>query len=139
MGISFATISLISALTTPYQKTYMNIFDALLFFNIALLCFLFGSDTSVLIIARLLLAAPIVFIVALVLLRNMHQHIIHCWDCFKVHFCWMLHMCSMRQRLSGPLTNEQMQQTRISASTATQALIQPGSSMEINCSYGSYQ
>ena len=98
----------------------MNIFDALLFFNMALLCFLFGSDTSVPIIARLLLAAPIVFIVALVL-----------------H--WMLHMCSMRQRLSGPLTNEQMQQTRISASTATQALIQPGSSMEINCSYGSYQ
>ena len=85
MGISFTTISLISALTTPYQKTYMNIFDALLFFNMALLCFLFGSDTSVPIIARLLLAAPIVFIVALVLLRNMHRHIIHCWDCFKVY------------------------------------------------------
>ena len=117
----------------------MNVFDALLFFNLALLSFLFGSDTSVPTIARLLLAAPIVFIVALVILKNMHRHIIHCWNCFKLHFCWMYFICSMRQLLLCPLTSKQMQQTRISTSTATQTLIQPGSSIEISCSYDSYQ
>ena len=84
VGIIFTMISLILTLTTPYQKTYMNIFDALLVFNLAILCFLFGSNISFTIITRLLLAAPIVFIVALILLRNLHQQLNSCWDQFKL-------------------------------------------------------
>ena len=134
LGISFTMISLIVALTNPYQKTYMNVFDTFLFFNLAILCFLSNSNASFSIFVRLLSAAPIVVIVALVLLRNLDCQLNYRCDQLKLYFHKMCHTCSMRRQQSL-LTTEQRQHTRNCASTATQPLIQPRSSI----SYSSYQ
>ena len=138
MGITFTMISLVVALTNPYQKIYLNIFDTLLYFNLAILCFLTSSNISfpiIILFVRLLYAAPIVFIVALVLLRNLDCQLNYHCDQLKLYFHKMCHTCSMRRQQSLLLT-EQRQHTQNSASTATQPRIQPGSSIEI--SYGSY-
>ena len=136
-GISFTIISLIVALTTPYQKTYMNVFDTFLFLNLAILCFLSSSNITFPIFYKLLVAAPIVFIVALVLLRNLNQQLNYCWDQFQLYFRRLCHYiiksCICTARRQNWLTSERWNST----STAAQPLIQPGSSIEI--SYGSYQ
>ena len=84
LGIIFTMVSMIIALIGPYQKTYTNVVDTLLFLNLALLCF--SADSSLLysMITKILLLAPIVLIVSLILLRNLHRQLNNCYDRFLV-------------------------------------------------------
>ena len=135
VGIIFTMISVLIALIGPYQKTYMNVLDTLLFLNLALISFLADSNLLYSVIARLLLVVPIVFIVFLILLRNLHRQLNNCCDSFELNICRLCTTCNIGRRLTL-LTTKHTQHTTIGASTAAQPLLQPGSPTEIN--YGSY-
>ena len=131
LGIISAVISLTIALISPYQRTYMNVFDSLLFFNLGLLYLLVDSNLFHSVIARLLLIAPIICIVVLVLLRNLHWQLNYWRDKFKLYLCTLCQRCSRRIQQLRLLTTEQKQCITNSTSTSTQPLIQPGFSIEI--------
>ena len=75
LGITFFILALITAIARPYRKSYMNILDALLFSNLALLCL---SSSSSYLRMYLLLVTPIVGIMFLIFLKIVHHK-----TCFK--------------------------------------------------------
>lgn len=58
-GSLFSILSLFTAFAKPYNKPYMNYFDAILHWHVAISCFILSTGPPLLIITRLLLWTPI--------------------------------------------------------------------------------
>ena len=66
LGTMYLTNALLFAAVRPYQKHYMNMFDALLLSNIALMCYAIASRFNMQVIMTLLMSIPIlVFLLTL--------------------------------------------------------------------------
>ena len=97
-GLVFSAAALLTALSWPYKKTYMNVMDSILLSHVATLCFIIASTSTsalkdepqLLLLIHVLIALPFIIFIFLMAFRVTHgifkQHMpsIQCLACLKV-------------------------------------------------------
>ena len=125
IGTLFFIAALTIALAKPYQKAYMNYLDILLLSNIALLCFIVLSGSSMLLPTRILVAAPIVAFILIMVIRVFRYAIRHLSKCICTKFI-LQKLLALR---TAKYTAKVEQNTTTDTQTAAQPLIQPTSTV----------
>ena len=130
-GVTFFISALIIAIARPYRKSYMNITDAILFTNIALLC----HTQTLLTTVYLLLVSPIVGLITLIVLKFIYHKT--CFQKLKTHIsiCCNNFRVQVQNSIRTTQPTQDNSESRLKTlPTATQPLIHHSLSTKI--SYG---
>ena len=124
-GTLFFVAALTIALAKPYQKAYMNYLDIFLLSNIALLCFIVLSGSTMLLPTRILLATPIIAFILIMVIRVFRYAIRHLSKCTCIKFI-LQKLLALR---TATYIAKVEQNSTIDTPTAARRLIQPTSTV----------
>ena len=128
LGTFFCIASLFTAFAKPYRQPYMNVLDAFLLLNFALLNFIISAGGHMLLIARVVISTPIALFFLIITLKKAHFAIIKVPQVFRNKFKLQYVIEWFR---GTSYTAKRNQHT--THNTAAQPLIQPTSTV---ISYG---
>ena len=125
MGTLFFVAALTIALAKPYQKAYMNYLDIILLSNLALLCFIVLSGSSMLPPTRILLATPIVAFILIMVIRVFRYAIRH----LSKSICTKFILQKLFALWTSTFTAKVEQNSTTDTTAVAQPLIQPTSTV----------